>query len=206
MKRLWAIADHAYAARSLRERMMIALLATVALPLLVAFVWAEPRWHSHDLLTTENAQLRAAGDGGPNADPNRIAGEELELLKSRGTQARAELATLSQALVSPQEMPALLESLVRRSPGVTLASLRSLKSESLASGAQGDATATLFRHGIELELQGSWSDLRGYLAAIEKSPRRLLWGQVDLQAQGYPKLVLRLRMHTLSLDSAWLQL
>ncbi|MCL4746106.1 MAG: hypothetical protein KJZ83_11905 [Burkholderiaceae bacterium] len=206
MKKLWSIANHAYAARSLRERLMIALLATVALPLLVAFVWAEPRWRSHDLLTVETAQLRAAGNAAPNADPNRIAREEVETLKVRSAQAQTELATLSQALVAPQEMPALLESLVRRSPGVTLASLRSLKSEPLAPGARGEAAATLFRHGIELELQGSWTDLRGYLAAIEKSPRRLLWGQIELQAQSYPKLVLRLRMHTLSLDSAWLQL
>ena len=72
----------------------------------------------------------------------------------------------------------------------------------------GTATQTIaiYRHGIELELEGGWGALRSYLAEIERIPRPLQWGQLKLTAQTYPQVRMTVSLYTLSLESAWLQL
>ena len=77
-----------------------------------------------------------------------------------------------------------------------------------SAAGQGAATQTLaiYRHGIELELEGGWGALRAYLAEIERIPRPLQWGQLKLSAQTYPQVRMTVSLYTLSLASAWLQL
>ena len=79
----------------------------------------------------------------------------------------------------------------------------------------------LYRHGVELELEGGWHALaaRGPTgpqdqalrqpileADIEQSPRRLQWGQLHLTSQEHPTTRMKISLHTLSLEAAWLQL
>ena len=64
----------------------------------------------------------------------------------------------------------------------------------------------LYRHGVELTLEGGWSDLLAYLQALETMPRRVLWGGVSMKVEQYPKVVLTVRLYTLSLDRGWLEI
>jgi MSHA biogenesis protein MshJ len=116
------------------------------------------------------------------------------------------MAALARSLVAPAEMTALLEGLLRRQPGVRLVSLRSIAAEQVKANANAEHPLALFRHGVEVELEGGWSDLHGYLKAIEQSPKHLLWGQLDLKVRKYPRAVLKLTLYTLGTESSWLQL
>jgi MSHA biogenesis protein MshJ len=69
-----------------------------------------------------------------------------------------------------------------------------------------DAAGGLYRHGMELVLEGSFADLLGYLQAMEALPQRVLWGAVTLKVEQHPKVVLTLRVYTLSRDRAWLEI
>ncbi|AKU21352.1 hypothetical protein [Massilia sp. NR 4-1] len=64
----------------------------------------------------------------------------------------------------------------------------------------------LYRHGVELVLQGSYLDMLTYMEALEKLPVQLFWGKAHLQAAGYPDLKLSLTLYTLSLDEKWMSL
>lgn len=64
----------------------------------------------------------------------------------------------------------------------------------------------LYRHGVELQLEGSYADLLAYLQAMEALPQRMLWGSASLQVDQHPRCVLTLRVHTLSRDPHWLEL
>jgi MSHA biogenesis protein MshJ len=122
------------------------------------------------------------------------------------------------SLVSPQRMPSLLEDLIGRSSGLRLLSLRTLpvtpvldkKSAEKATEKPGqngksvDASAGLFKHGVEIRLEGGYQELATYLARLEKSPLKLLWSGVSLSASTHPRLVLTLTVYTLSLDRTWL--
>ncbi len=103
-------------------------------------------------------------------------------------------------------MPLLLEGLLRRQPGVRLVGLRSLASEAVKPQAESQRTLALYRHGIDIELEGSWADLHGYLRSIEQLPKRLFWGELTLRADKYPKVGLKLTLYTLSTESAWMRL
>lgn len=64
----------------------------------------------------------------------------------------------------------------------------------------------LYRHGVEMELQGSYLDMVNYMAALEALPVQLFWGKARLDAQQYPSVKLTLTLYTLSLDRKWMKL
>ena len=68
------------------------------------------------------------------------------------------------------------------------------------------STPTLYRHGVELELEGGFNELLAYLQAMEALPQRVLWGSVSLKVQQHPRSLLTLRVYTLSRDKHWLEI
>jgi len=65
----------------------------------------------------------------------------------------------------------------------------------------------LYRHGVEITVEGPYADLMGYLAALEALPGpKLLWGGVKLKVERHPAVQLSFTVYTLSLDRAWIQL
>lgn len=71
-------------------------------------------------------------------------------------------------------------------------------------GAEGDGGEGIYQHGMEIRLAGSYNDLLGYLAEIERMPQQLMWNSVRFSVEKYPRNVMVLRVYTLSLDRNWL--
>jgi MSHA biogenesis protein MshJ len=130
-------------------------------------------------------------------------------------------------LVTPQQMLPLLEELLCRQQGLRLRSLQAQGRTSQASlvnpaqasatsaaqatptaGASGASTATvaLYRHGVELAVEGSYADLLAYLRTLEALPQKLLWGPLTLDVEQHPRVVLKLEVYTLSMQPAWVEL
>jgi MSHA biogenesis protein MshJ len=135
--------------------------------------------------------------------------ERLAVLAQRRAQADATIRTAQADLVSPREMPAQLARLLERHPRVRVVAASSAPPVPVASssGAAGDnAVAGLYRHGMEIQVEARYLDLLDWLDALEKSPRRLYWRELDLKTnpQGVP--VTRIAFFTLSQEAAWLRL
>ncbi len=64
----------------------------------------------------------------------------------------------------------------------------------------------IFRHGVAVEVEGSYLDLLEYLVALEKLPQRVYWGNLQLNVHRYPKATMSVEIYTLSLDKKWLNL
>lgn len=64
----------------------------------------------------------------------------------------------------------------------------------------------LYRHGVQLVLQGSYLEMIDYLEALEALPTQLFWGAAVLDAEQYPQAKLTLTLYTLSLDQKWIAL
>jgi len=171
-------------------------------------------------LTALQAQTLALQS--PAGNPEVRAAAELAELKQQLNALNERFAALEGELVAPERMAGLLEDLLGHQGGPRLLSLRTLpvtpvldKKDGAEGGAATSATtaaasakaapvAGLFKHGVEIRLEGGYAELADYLARLEKSPQKLLWSSVSLSAENHPKLVLTLTVFTLSLDSAWL--
>ena len=65
---------------------------------------------------------------------------------------------------------------------------------------------SLYRHGVELVLEGGYGDLLQTLKALEALPQHVLWGSVSLRVEQHPRSVLTLRVYTISRDRHWLEI
>ena len=75
-----------------------------------------------------------------------------------------------------------------------------------ATAAPAPGAPSLYRHGVELVLEGGFADLHAYLRAMEALPQRVLWGSVSLKVEQHPRSVLTLRVYTISRDRHWLEI
>jgi len=73
-------------------------------------------------------------------------------------------------------------------------------------GETAERSFDLYRHGVEIRLEGSYGQLQAYLAQLEKMPQHLLWGQLSYRVIDYPKAEMTLTVYTLSPDRSWLAL
>jgi MSHA biogenesis protein MshJ len=215
--------------RNQRERLLLIGAAAAVVLMLADALWLTPALAAFKTgrsaqaaalqqqqgLQADIAQLQTQG-----AAQVRQQQAELQQWRQRLRDGDAALRSHEDSLVGPERMRDLLEQLLARHGEVRLRALRSLgRSDLLAPGsaaapaaaasaaAQGtDAAGGLYRHGVELVLEGSYSDLLGYLQAMEALPQRVLWGAVTLKVEQHPKAVLTLRVYTLSRDRAWLEI
>jgi MSHA biogenesis protein MshJ len=206
-------------AMSQRER--VAVFAAAALVIL-ALVYAgaiEPALKRRALLNAriaDQASLLAAAQAQQQEliaalrqDPNAAIRTRIAERQQEIASLDLQLSGLQRTLVAPDRMGGVLEGLIGRNPGVSLVSLRNLPAVSLLAGdAQAAAvdagrTGHVYRHGVEIVVQGSYFDVLAYLSRIERQPWQMYWGRTVMTAE-HPRVVLALTLYTLSLDRAWL--
>lgn len=230
MRALWEKWCARFMAMSQRERMMIALAVIVGMAMLGSTVFVEPARAKNKLLSAsvekknrENNSLKAqisAVQQQLGQDPNAATKAQLETLRAKLRQVSENLVRANDALVPPSEMNALLERILARQPGLQLVSLRTLKPGSFVERAAEKETVAsavdktlpkakefdIYRHGVEIRLTGSFSDLYAYLSQLEQEQKKLMWGEVRLKVLEHPKAELTLVVYTLSVDKEWLSL
>jgi MSHA biogenesis protein MshJ len=200
-------------ALKLSERGMLLAIVLLALwaiwhSLLMAPISTERKQASQQVeqLRSEIAGLNQAvqamaGEGG--RDPQAEARLKLEALAAQEAQVDRQLGELTSALIAPRDMGAVLESILGRQPGIRLRGLHSLDPEPIDLGAE-TGVAPLFRHGIELEVDGSYLDLLQFLHALEALPWQFIWRELQLERRDDGGNRMRLTLYTMSLDEGWL--
>ncbi|HEX5364876.1 MAG TPA: agglutinin biogenesis protein, partial [Gallionella sp.] len=68
----------------------------------------------------------------------------------------------------------------------------------------GGVPRLIFRHAVQITVRGSYLELLNYLAALEKLPTQMLWGEVKFAVERHPDAVLTVTLSTLSMDKTWL--
>jgi len=146
-------------------------------------------------------------------DPEAGRKAELAALKTEREGLDNQLQKFGSALVRPNEMNALLEGLLKRHAGLRLLSLKTLAPQSILGqkAAEGDKKPVerafdLYRHGVEIRLEGRYGELQAYLEQLEKLPQRLLWGSLSYRVVEHPRAEMTLTVYTLSPERTWLAL
>ena len=106
-------------------------------------------------------------------------------------------------LIDPAEMARVLEGMLKEQSSLQLVRIRNLAPEALSASAD-TRTATFYKHGLEIEFEGSYFACLEYLQAIETLPWRFYWQVLDLEVIEYPTNRVRVEVSTLSLDKEWI--
>lgn len=148
-------------------------------------------------------------------DPDAPVKAELAALLAMQAGLDEEVLAYRSNLVLPGEMNGLLERLLQRHSGLRLISLKTLAPSSVLPAATDAADAKevkaardfdLFKHGVEIRIEGRYEELQAYLAQLEQLQQRLLWGKLRYQVLEYPRAELTVTVYTLSPERAWLSL
>ncbi len=228
MTSMWLTMAARYDALQRRERWLVAVALLGGIVLLGFVLFIEPalkrgqlaeRTMAEQRAQLANVQAQTASLRAPERNPDVAARAELEALRKQLEDLSGRLRSLESSLVPPEKMPGLLEDMIGKRSGLRLLSLKTLpvapfvdreKEKTEAGDAagrpekSGEKAGGLYKHGVEISLEGSYQELTGYLERLEKSHMKLLWSSVALSAEKHPRLVLTLTVYSLSLDRAWL--
>lgn len=232
MKEQWQKISLKIDALTLRERVMAFAGAAAVLITLVNMLLLDPLMSRQKQLTqqVQQEQQRIAAMQteiqnmlrSHSGDPDALNRQRLRLLEEESGQLRAELKSMQKGLVSPDRMAALLEDLLRQNGRLRMTAMKTLPVALLNEPLQAadntavrDAQAVpdseaavdaLYKHGVEIVVQGGYADILDYLAQLEAMPWQLFWANARLQAGTYPDATLTLTVYTLSLDKRWLHI
>lgn len=230
LRQRWESLAGRYAALSRREKLLVAAALIMVPPLLGETLVLDGQRTRNAALQKTIAQQSASAAELQNqvlilqqqllVDPDARAKAEIAALKAEQQMLEEELREAGKSLVPPEQMNALLERLLARHSGLRLISLKTLKPQSVlaepaAPGGKSEAQLAgkaeaerfdLYRHGVEIRLEGSFAELQAYLAQLEGLQERLLWGHLQYVVSEYPKAEMSLMVYTLSADRTWLAL
>jgi MSHA biogenesis protein MshJ len=231
LKQSWQRICSKFEALNQRERWMVfcALLVVVYAVinmLLLSPVLARKKTLTEEL-TADQSQIQAlsqqisALSQKSVVDPDAQSKQRIAELQTHLLKLEHQLSSLHNTLVSPSKMPELLRSLLKKNGTLKLIELKTLPTSGLldnvSDGAIAGTTAGevltqtkqplsgVFKHGVEITIEGRYLDLLEYTAELEKMPWHVLWSKAALSAD-YPNSQLKLTVYTLSLDQTWLSI
>ncbi|MCD4689423.1 MAG: type II secretion system protein M [Desulfuromonadaceae bacterium] len=211
-------------ARAPRERLVLTISLLVVLTLLWYVQLIEPlALHRQALATqinsttaTVSALDQAAGAilAGAAQDPNAENRQQKVLLEEEIGRLDERLAALTGELISPQQMVAVLEEMLKRRRQLSLTRLENLPSEPMLespldpppfdSQAEKVQQRNLYRHPLRIELTGNYLEVLAYLQSLEQLPRKVYWQDLALSVEEYPQAKITVTVYTLSLKEDWI--
>jgi MSHA biogenesis protein MshJ len=215
---LWKKYTTWFDARNVRERAILGVAVIGCILMLAGDHWVWPAFAKMRILSAETqrsaqtvaeAKMQLVQLEKQVADPDANARVNLEQLHKELANQEPMLHKVQQSLVPAERMAQFLKGLLARSHSLQLLSLKTMSpvpADNLV--AQNAASATtppsLYKHGVEISVSGSYADLVSYLSELENAPQKLMWGHMDLHSEEYPRSTLTLTVYTLSLDKTWL--
>lgn len=152
-------------------------------------------------------QAIAAAAQSRGGDPNEVLRQNLAAARARIGELDTQLAERAGQVIPPQRMAAVLEDLLRRQGRLKLISVTSLAPEALFATPEETAAglpASVYRHGLELEVEGRYMDVLAYLRELESLESKFFWETLELESRDYPANRVRIRIHSLNLEEGWL--
>jgi MSHA biogenesis protein MshJ len=211
---------------SLREQVLIGVTGAVAVVFALQFLIMDPLISETEkvkrrVVSLSNTQMtlqKKLTDEPKEKSELREKKKEFLVQRQRVAELDRQLSDLSSLLVAPDVMPNLLRSLVATSDMKMVAFENMAPQPLLApekssapifdynsnSSSQVGKPLQLFRHGMSLQLRGSFSSSLKYLKSVESQPWGVVWNSLDYEVDSYPNGNLTIKIETLSTDQHWL--
>ncbi len=155
-------------------------------------------------------------------DPNTANIAKLKTLRSRLIDVQADLETSTDSLVSPKDMPKILETVLHKTGGLTLINLKSLGVTPIVARDEAETKKTpesknnddkkltaenvdnAYKHGLRIEISGDYLTTINYLKSLEQLEWGFFWDNFKLTVKEYPESNVAIEIFTLSLDQEWI--
>jgi MSHA biogenesis protein MshJ len=231
MKRYWTTLAARIDRATLRQRIGLFLAGAVVVLYVLYMLAFDPLLREQARLRAQVAQQRVAMAGVDAQittlvdafarDPDAASRQRLATARAETRRLGDSLASMQKGLVAPEQMAPLLQTILRANGRLQLVALATLPvtavggpppsvvppAAATAAAAPAPAvTGLLYRHGVQVTVRGSYGDMIDYMAALERLPTQLFWGQAQLAVEDYPRTQVTLTLYTLSLDSKWMKL
>lgn len=241
MKESWIKISSKFEALNARERWMVAGALSVVVyaiinSLLLSPVLARQAVFQNEIVTDQAQILRLTQQINEFAqqhvvDPDAQNKQRITELQTQLHLLESQLSGLQATLISPDKMPELLRSLLKKNGKLKLIALNTLPTQGLLDSAPVDANpvtsavaeatvkpsppinqdAPVYKHGVEITVEGRYLDLLAYVSELEQMPWHVLWSKAALNEEQTPSYVwpsnrLKLTVYTLSLDKTWLSI
>lgn len=222
----WQAAIRAFEGKTSRERMLMLSALLAALYFLVDLTVLSPQ---HKRIRQWQAQAEV-NQGETQRVQKQVAELSAQLAAQNAGDKQAELDALiriiaeADALLSEDDgsslkLSALLNTMLRTTPGLKLMSLKTLpvvpllpRGPQAADGSElkpsppitGGKPApelppiAVHQHGVEIAVKGNYLALLPYMEKLRRYPKRLFWTHASLEVVKHPDSVLRLTITTLS--------
>jgi len=218
----------------LRERRLILIAAVVGVLLLGFSLFIEPTQQESKAKRTQLAaqqtelstlQQQLVGLREQASKPDAALQQSIIDIKRNTAAIEAELRQFDTLLVTPQQMPQMLQSMLARHRGLEVIRLKTLAAAPLlqpitttnpsapqSNQAQAAPSGSkpppppggIYRHAIEVTVSGSYAELTAYADELQRISPRPLWSAMQLKVVEYPRSELTFTLYTLSLDLPWL--
>ena len=129
--------------------------------------------------------------------------EKLARIQGRLDEINERMGGYVAELIDPAQMSLVLQGLLKKQSKLRLIRIRNVSPKALSASADA-LTTTFYRHGLEIEFEGSYLACLEYLEEIEDLPWRFYWQLLDIEVLEYPRNRIRLEVSTLSPVVEWI--
>ncbi len=171
-----------------------------------------------------NMQLQTIKQQMSDLEKRRVIASDL-LAQSRRKQLVREISQVEQKInnfnsqisqrlqgrVAPEEMAGLLNDVLQKNHKLELIQINNLEAEPFITQKKTDQKEAIdpdlvgiYRHSMEMELQGAYLDILDYLQELEALQWKIFWDDVKMDVQEYPVVRVYIKVHTFSLKDGWL--
>lgn len=149
---------------------------------------------ANETLEVQVLQLAGAGNEGRT---------QLQGIHARIDLLNEQIGDYAAELIDPAEMAQVLEGLLEKQQKLRLVNMRNLGGEALVIS-ENPGKSVFYKHGLEIEIEGSYLACLDYLEAIEALPWRFYWQVLELNVTEFPVNQIRIEVSTLSMDEEWI--
>lgn len=203
----------------IRERVLVLLTTLVA----VYFVWDSFIYSS--LFSSKEKKIKSATairrkitsmqteldkvSAAIKINPVQNLKDDVTKLKNQNRELEGKISKLMEQLIPPKDMANLLGRLLAADDKLKLISIKNIPEVPLfvdteAKDKEAVKKFQVYKHGLEVEFEGTYMDTLSFLKVIEKLKWKLLWGEFSYSVKAYPNAQVKLLIETLSADSSWI--
>lgn len=197
----------AYQGLSEREQKLVLITAHVVVGMLLIWVLLLPIWESAHAELKQTNEVVATNQrqqahlerlqNSPVIDLNQPIRNELAEFQQQQSRLDSRIGALTNSLVSPEHMVAVLEQLLMQDKRLRLISLQNLPQTDVDLGEE-YADVELYRHGVRVKMTATYDSLVAYLKRLDSLPWKVYWQALEYRVDKYPDGELVLEIFTIS--------
>ncbi|MDY6976471.1 MAG: agglutinin biogenesis protein MshJ [Pseudomonadota bacterium] len=116
------------------------------------------------------------------------------------------LLSLNEGFVAADRMPELLMTLLNEENNVSLVNFNVEPTQTIRFGEGETQSTSFYRHNMRLVIEGSYFDLRSYLARLQAAPEKVIVTDFAYNVDEYPSASLTLGLATVSNNATFISL